>query len=294
MFEKKTYGLYTTVDMKNKGTVAGYFVNLIILLIICAVCIFPILWVFMSSFKDIKEFLSVPPTIIPKSFHPEKVKEVWNTFKFGRYYANTLVMAAGVLCFNVIINGLAGYVISKMKPVGASLFFTIILWTMLLPNSTAMVPLFATFMDFPIFHINLMDSYVPMWMMAGANAFNVLLFKNFFDTIPTDFIEAAKIDGSNDFGIFIKIIMPLSLPIIMVVSITSICGAWQDFLWPYLIIRSKELDTVAVSLFKIKQSACSVDKYMIVLMFSIIPPAVIFMIFQKYIINGITLGGVKG
>ena len=163
-------------------------------------------------------------------------------------------MALGELVFCILSNGIAGYVISRLKPKGSALFFTIILWTMMLPSSISMVPLFMTFMDFPYLHVDLLNSYIPMWLMAGANAFYVLLFKNFFDTIPMSYVEAARIDGCSDVGIFARIILPLSKPILMVVTIFSINGSWESFFWPYLVIREKQLDTVAVQLFKMKNA----------------------------------------
>lgn len=293
-FEKKESGLLTSIDFKRRKVRVGYYLMLAFIIFVSIVCLFPPLWIFMSSFKDVKEFLQSPPTFWPRSFHPEKLPEVWQTLNFGKYYWNTVKMALGELVFCILSNGIAGYVISRLKPKGSALFFTIILWTMMLPSSISMVPLFMTFMDFPYLHVDLLNSYIPMWLMAGANAFYVLLFKNFFDTIPMSYVEAARIDGCSDVGIFARIILPLSKPILMVVTIFSINGSWESFFWPYLVIREKQLDTVAVQLFKMKNAGYTMDKYMIVLLFSIIPPAAVFLVFQKYIMQGITMSGVKG
>ncbi|MCK9478968.1 MAG: carbohydrate ABC transporter permease [Firmicutes bacterium] len=293
-FSEKSSGIITSLDLKKRHVQIGYWCLFALLAVISTICLFPPLWVFMSSFKDLKEFLTVPPTIIPRSFHPEKVIEVWKTLRFATYYRNTIVMAIGELIFCIFVNGLAGYVISRLRPKGASLYYKLVLWTMMLPASISMVPLFKLFIDFPWLHFSMLNTYVPMWLMAGANAFNVMLFKNFFDTIPDSYVEAARIDGCSDLGIFAKIIMPLSVPILIVVAIFSVNFSWEAFFWPYLVIRDKKLDTVAVQLFKMKSSGFSEDKYMIALLFSILPPALVFIFFQKYMIQGITMSGIKG
>ncbi|MEG1441654.1 MAG: carbohydrate ABC transporter permease [Oscillospiraceae bacterium] len=293
-FDEKQTGLLTSLDLKSLRSRIGYWCIVGFIVLVSIICIFPPLWVFLSSFKDVKEFLSIPPTIIPHSFHPEKLVEVWKSMNFGKYYINTFYLAIGELVFCIFFNGLAGYVISRLKPKGSMLFFSLVLWSMMLPTSVSMVPLFMSFIDFPIFHFSMLNSYFPMWLMAGANAFNVLLFKNFFDSIPMSYLEAARIDGCSNLGIFTRIILPLSKPIIMVVAIFSINASWESFFWPYLVIKDKSLTTVAVQLFKMKATGFAMDKYMIVLLFSILPPAIIFLFFQKYIMEGVTMSGIKG
>lgn len=280
------------MDFKSKSAKIGYVCMAAALLIIGAICVFPPLWIFMSAFKNIKEFLAIPPTIFPHTFEPEKLPMVWNRLHFGRYYLNSFMLAAGDLAFCIVSNGLAGYVLSRLKPRGTKVFMFLILWTMMLPTTTSTVPLFMTFIDVPYLHLNLSDTFWPMWLMSGANAFNVLLFKNFFDSIPMSYLEAARLDGCSNLGIFGRIILPLSKPILIVVSIFSFNGSWENFFWPYLVLKDKSNMTVAVQVFQLK--SLPVDEYMIILLLSIIPPAIIFCIFQKYIMGGINLGGVKG
>lgn len=293
-FDEKNSGLLMSIDFKNRHIRIGYWIMVAFVALCAAICLLPTIWVFLSSFKDMNEFLSVPPTIIPHSFHPEKLGEVWKTYKMGMFYKNTVVMALGELISCVVINGLSGYVISRLKPKGATLFYTLVLWTLMMPSSMSTVPLFMTFIEFPIFKFNTLNTYFPMWMMAGANAFNVMLFKNFFDSIPSSYVEAARLDGCSDLNIFSKIIVPLSKPIIMVVTIFSLNGSWESFFWPYLVLKDTNKFTVAVEIFKIKSAGMSMDKYMIMLLFTIIPPMLVFIFLQRYMMEGITMTGVKG
>lgn len=294
-FSEKETTLLSSMDLKLTKYKIIYWTMFGILCLLACICIFPILWVFMSAFKDIKEFLRVPPTLFPHSFHPEKVLDVWKSLNFGRYYYNSLMIIFGNLLFCLFFNGVLGYVLSRLRPKGYHILFMMIFWTMLIPTSMNMVPLYMSFVDMPIFHINMTNTYLPLFIMAGANAYETLLFKNFFDGIPDSYIEAAKIDGSTNLGIFFKIIVPISKPIVMVVSIFSVQMSWGSFFWPYLVISDKMKHPVSVILYSFGTGGTmSQDKYVIVLMFAILPVLILFSILSKYILGGSNMSGVKG
>lgn len=260
----------------------------------CCVVILPIIWIFLSSFKDIKEFYSIPPTFIPKTFHPEKLVEVWKSMELLVGYRNSFSIILGELVTGLLFNGIAGYVLSRLKPKGYKFVLTLVLWTMLLPNSVSMVPLFMTFIDFPVLHVNLTNSFLPFWLMAGANSYFILVFKSFFDSISQSYIEAARIDGCSDLGIFFRIVIPLSKSVFVVIALFIINSAWGSFMYPYLLLRDPEKYTVAVQLFAFKTAADKpLDMYFVALIFSIVPPATLFAIFNKYIMTGFSLGGIK-
>lgn len=158
-----------------------------------------------------------------------------NEVVLGKYFVSTFILIIGRLCCDILVNGLCGYALSRLKPMGSKIVETLVFWYMLLPG-ISMVPLYMTFVDMPILHINLIGSYVPLILTAGANAFNVLLFRNFFNSIPMSYLEAARIDGTGDFRIFFRIILPLAKLILAVVCIFSVTGTWGDFMWAYLIL----------------------------------------------------------
>ena len=239
-FSTKTQGLLNFADLKKPSFIILYWVMFAILFLISLVCLLPTIWVGLSGFKDVSEMYAVPPTIIPKSFNVGKVADVWFKVNVLKYFTNSVMLIIGCWAFDIVVNGLAGYVLSRIKPVGSSVIETLVFWSMLLPG-ISMVPLYMTFVDVPLLHINLIGNYLPIWVIAGANAFNILLFRNFFNSIPMSYLEAARIDGCTDLGIFGKIILPLSKPIIMVVTIFSITGTWGNFMWPYLILGNTNL-----------------------------------------------------
>ncbi len=292
IYEKKTSGALTQLELKQARYQVVYWLLFVFLLLITVICLLPTIWVLLSAFKSTEEYLRTPPTFWPEEWHFEKLAKVWEKGNFLRVYFNTIVMAAGNLVFCILSCGLAGYVISRLKPKGSRAVFAVILWTLMMPNTVSQVPLFMTFLDFPYLHFNLSDTYFPMWMMAGANAFNILLFKSSFDAVPKSYIEAARIDGARNTTIFFRIVVPLSIPVIMVVSIFTINATWGDFFWPYLIIKEPSIQPLGLKIFEL-ESQLTVDEYMTALLFSILPSVIIYLCLQDYIMKGVSVGGIK-
>lgn len=287
-------GILTNSDMKNPKYKALYAVMMILMIIYCLVSVLPVVWIMLSGFKDVKEMYAVPATFLPKKIDLSKLGKVWNELKFYKYYGNTFIMAIGAVVSNIVVSGLAGYVLSRLKPKGTKVMLAIIFWIMLIPGTMSTVPLYMEFKSMPLVGINLLETYWPIWLMSAANAFNIILFKNFFDGISNALIEAAWIDGATNMKIFFRIIIPLSAPVFIVVAMFTFNGQIGNFFWPYLLISSKEKTVLGVQLYKMKSSTYTMDYQMLALLFSVIPQVVIFAIFQKQIMGGVNIGGVKG
>ena len=299
-FDKKkdaqAMGIISKFDMQNPSVKVLYGLIWFFLILAVLLCFVPPLWCMTSALKDSREFFSVPATIIPRSFHPEKLWETWEMLNFGQAYLNTIFVLCGSLIMSLVCNGMMGYVLSRLRPRGYKLVLSLVLWTLMLPQSVSQVPLFKNFLSLPILGINITESYLPMWLLAGANAFYVLIFKSFFDSIPQSLIEAARLDGCTNLGIFFRVMLPLSKPVLMVIAIFTINASWSDFFWPYLVLGSRsELYTVMVKIFYMAGSSGYSDEIQVVaLIFTIIPPTILFLIFQRYIMSGFTLSGIKG
>lgn len=299
-FDKKkdaqAMGIISKFDMQNPSVKVLYGLIWFFLILAVLLCFVPPLWCMTSALKDSREFFSVPATIIPRSFHPEKLWETWEMLNFGQAYINTVIVLCGSLVMSLVCNGMMGYVLSRLRPRGYKLVLSLVLWTLMLPQSVSQVPLFKNFLSLPILGINITESYLPMWLLAGANAFYVLIFKSFFDSIPQSLIEAARLDGCTSLGIFFRVMLPLSKPVLMVIAIFTINASWSDFFWPYLVLGSRsELYTVMVKIFYMAgSSGYSEDIQVVALIFTIIPPTILFLFFQRYIMSGFTLSGIKG
>lgn len=291
-FSDKTTGLLNFADLKKPQYKFLYWLFFGIMCVMSAICLLPTLWVALSGFKTVPEMYAIPPSFFPKSIDLGRIGMVWNKVNIMKYFGNTLVLLVGCLATDLIINGLAGYVLAKLKPIGSRVIETAVFWSMLLPGMS-MVPLYMTFVDVPLVHVNLSGNYLPICLMSGANAFNILLFRNFFLSIPDSYLEAARIDGCTNTGIFARIIIPLSKPIIMVVAIYSITGTWGNFMWPYLLLGGTALEPMSVMLFKFSAGAQE-NEYMLLLMISILPMIIIYFFFSNQIMGGLDVGGIKG
>jgi len=281
-------GLIRDFDLKQTSVKVLYDIILVIGILAAIAGIAPLIWLLLSGFKDLREFVR-ETTILPKSFNPESYTSTWVQLNFVRYYRNSLISVLGSIVCAVFFNGLLGYTLSKVKPAGSNIIYALVLWSMLIPATTSIVPLFIN-----ISKLGLTQSFIPIWLSIGANAFFVILFKNFFDELPQSLIEAAKIDGARDFTIFMRIAVPLSKPIIMVIVIYAINAAWSDFLLPFLTLRGTDLETVMVRLFQFRLSRANDVEIVRAVVFAIIPPIVLFLIFQKQIAGMALHSGIKG
>lgn len=297
--KKKSKGMFGKYSEKKDGVIRSYDVHskkvkalILVIMLICmvfvVVSVFPALWVFLAGFKNIKEFRT-QVSIVPTHFDFSVFKDTWVKLDFAKYYFHSFIVVAGSVVCAVMFNGLLAYGLAILKPRGHNIVFGLVMWSLLIPPTTSIVALVVN-----INKIGLNNSYLPICMAYGANAFYVVLFKQFFEKMQKELLEAARLDGCGVIQVFTKIILPLSRPIIMVVVIFAMTASWSDFLLPYLVLNNSGKETVMVKLYQY-QAARTTDVDMIrAILFSIIPPTVLFCIFQKQITDGAAAGAVKG
>lgn len=300
-FDQKPIGVLSRSDLKTvKGKII-YWIFFAILFIGSAVAVIPAIWTISTGFKDTQEIYN-SMGFFPKDMSwariTGRVSQSWSQLQLGKSIVNTIVLSLGNLVVKIVVCGFGGYVLSKMKPKGTKLIFALVVWTMMMPSQIRMVPNYMTYLHFPFaadhgIGVNLLDTFWPMWLGAGSDTFAVLLFKNAFDGLSTSYVEAAKIDGCTNYGIFFKIMMPLSMPIVIYQSIGALSGAWSDFFNPLLILDKNSV--VPLEIYRMKSDpTVQMNTYFMALVFASIPPFLIFAIFQKHIMGGINVGGVKG
>jgi multiple sugar transport system permease protein len=288
--ENKTQnnGVIRDFDLNQGSVRVLYNFFLLFGIVVSVVGIAPMIWVFLSGFKDIRELLR-ESTILPQSFDFNRYITTWTQLNFIRFYRNSFISVLGSVVCAVFFNGLLGYALSKVRPAGSKVVYALVLWCLLIPATTSVVPLFIN-----IVKVGLHGTFIPLWLSIGANAFFVVLFKSFFDELPQSLIEAAKIDGAKDFTIFMKIAVPLSKPIIMVITVYAINAAWSDFLLPFLVLRGSGLETVMVRLFEFRQGRTNDADILRAVVFGIVPPIFLFIFFQKQITGMALQTGIKG
>lgn len=287
--------LITDSDLRLPRYKIGYALIILVLIVCVLIALVPTCWAFLMGFKSVKEIYSPSPKFFPEHISFSAVSEVLKKTDFTTNIISTFIVSFGQIVSMLVISGFGGYVLSRVKPKGTKIVFAAITFTMLMPAAVRTVPLYMGFVDFPLLHISLLNTYWPFFLMAAGGAFNILLFKTFFDSIPISLIESARLDGCNDLGIFLKIVLPLSMPIVTYTSIMTFNSAWKEFLMPMLILNDKKLQTVPVVIYRIKtNSAHSISTVAMLLTLASVPPIIVFAIFQKQIMGGVNVGGVKG
>jgi multiple sugar transport system permease protein len=280
---------------RARGRVIYRVVLTLVVVIFTLVFIGPLYFLFSDGLKSTTEAVQVPPTIIPAHVHPGTYAAAWSRVGLGRLLFNTLYYAFGALFFQLIFDVAAAYSLSRLRPVLGNLIFALMLATLMIPSTVLLVPQYLTVADLPILHVNLIGSPEAIWLPSVANAFNIFLLKRFFDSIPTELLAAAAIDGASPLRTLRSVVLPISRPIIGVVSIFGLVAVWKDFLWPLLVEYgyNPSRETLNVGIFE----ASSTTPQNLVLAASAmaaVPTLIFFLVFQRNILSGLTAGSLKG
>lgn len=281
-FRNKKDGILNFMDYKKTRYRICYLVFLLFLITIGIIALFPVIWVVLSSFKDVQEFYSKEFHLIPQKVDFKKIAEVWETLQVGKYYLNSIYIVFGAVVCSIVFNGLLAYVLAILKPKGYKVIYFLVMLTMMMPAVTNMYTLLQN-----IVKLNLIGSYLPIWLAYGANAFYFTLFYVYFEKLPYEIFEAATLDGCNKLQMFFRLVFPLSMPIMMVVAIFTVNAAWSDFLLPYLILNADvDKQTLMVRIYNLNANppaGLTQDKIFMLITLSIIPVIILFIIFQKQI-----------
>ena len=282
-------GVIREYDMHSASVRALYGVILFFCGVMVVLAVFPLLWVVLAGFKDLKEFVS-STSIVPQSFSLQPFATTWSQLGIAKNYLNSLIFVVGSVICALIFNGLLGYGIGILKPKGHKAVKRLVMLSLLMPTTISIVPLFMN-----IQNLGLGNSCLPLWLSYGANAMYVILFVQFFESLPLSIIEASRIDGCSQLQTFFHIVLPLSKPICSVIAIFAVNAAWSDFLLPYLVLRGGNLQTVMVRLFVFStEQTVNADTMMRSVVFSMIPPIILFFIFQKQLTENAVSVGIKG
>lgn len=275
-----------------------YWLVFALLLLSTLITLGPVYWIFSGALKSSIEIFQTPPTLWP--LHPQwsNLSNAWNVLNFPLYFSNTLILAVGAIVLQILVSATAAFSLSKLRPQGKNIIQFSFFCTLMVPPVAYLIPQFVNISDLPFIHISLINSWAGIWLPSAASAFNILVLKSFFDSIPADLTEAALLDGANSWQLFLRIILPLSRPALAVVTIFTVVASWKDFLWPLLVLTDSNLQPLSVAIYR--QSGINSNyplpfTYLIAgLALASIPPIILFLLFQRQIIRGISLTGLKG
>jgi len=294
-YESGTRTLISAARLKRKSAKRIYW-GLVILVVLLFGLIFlgPLYWMVTGGLKSGFEVAHVPPTLYPK--HPEfqNYVQAWNDLDIGTLMLNTFFYVFGALFIQLILDVGAAYAFSKLRPILGNWILAGMLATLMIPSTVMIIPQFITVKEVPFFGWNLINTPWALWLPGvAANAFNIFLLKRFFDSIPNDLMSAAAIDGAGPIRTLWSIVLPMSRPILGVISIFIVTSVWKDFLWPKLVEPDATTRTINVG---ITAFTGTLPQNVVIAGATIaaLPTIIFFLIFQKNIMSGLTVGSVKG
>jgi multiple sugar transport system permease protein len=270
------------------------FLNGAVLVFLLVVGLGPILWMLKSAVTPTLDTLRQPMALWPNGFDLSQFATAWNKVHIDRYLFNTIAIAFGSWVVQIVVATTAGFALGVLRPRYGGVLTALVIATLFVPPIVLLVPLYLTVVDVPIIHWRMIDSYWAVWLPAGASAFNIIIMKRFFDNLPREIFEAARVDGAGPFRLFWSIVLPMSRPILGVVSVFAVIATWKDYLWPLLVIRDPAIQPLSVRL-PILAPTTDLGVFIAALTISTIIPIAIFLLFQRLFLSGAGLSGaVKG
>ncbi|EXU69305.1 ABC transporter permease [Streptomyces sp. PRh5] len=278
---------------RPRGRAVYWTVFTTVVVLFAIAFLFPVYWMVTGAMKSPDEVARTPPTIAPKQWHLSGYSDAWDLMQLPQHLWNTVVQAAGAWLFQLVFCTAAAYALSRLKPAFGKVILGGILATLMVPAQALVVPKYLTVADLPLIHTSLLNDPLAIWLPAVANAFNLYLLKRFFDQIPRDVLEAAEIDGAGKLRTLWSIVLPMSRPVLGVVSIFALVAVWQDFLWPLMVFSDTGKQPISVALVQLSQNI-QLTVLIAAMVIASIPMVALFLVFQRHIIAGISAGSTKG
>ena len=261
----------------------------LVLLVGFTVVAVPMAWIILGALKQPDEVLGTPIQWLPSVWQWSNFLDAWNSYDFGRFTFNSIVMTVCIVVGQLLMASMAGYGFAKFTFPGHKVAFLFVLSTMMLPVQVTMIPLFIIMKKF-----GWVDTYQGMIVPLIVNAFGIFMMRQFILSIPDDLIDAARIDGASEFGIFFKIVLPISSPALAGLGLLVGMGAWGEVLWPLLISTSDKMVTLPLGLSYFKFNYWTPYNWLLAMAIVVtIPPVIAFIFAQKRLIESGTLTGMK-
>ncbi len=254
------------------------------------ITLFPFVWMLSTSFKSPGEIFTKTPTLLPRLWTLAGYKHLFAAVNMGLHLFNSVAYAVSVTVLSVLFNAMAAYAFAKLRFPGREKLFALLLVTMMVPGQVTMLPVFLILKS-----LGLLNSYAGLVLPGTAAVFAIFMLRQFMADIPEEILEAARIDGFSEFAIFRRIMLPLCKPIIATLTVFSFIGAWNDFLWPLIIMLREDKYTLPVALAGLNgQYNTDWGLLMAGAVVVVLPAVLIFLLAQKHYIKGIAAGAVKG
>jgi multiple sugar transport system permease protein len=269
----------------------GYVINLVLLVLLSIIMIFPFIWLVRSAFMTQREIMTIPIKWIPNNFNLNNFKNAFKAAPFGVYFFNSILLAVVNMVGQILSSSYIAFGFARLRFKGRDFWFALLLSTMMIPYTVVMIPQFIFWKTLGAY-----NTFIPLMLPAFfGHAFNVFLVRQFYMGIPRDYDEAALADGADYFMIYRRIVMPMATPVLCSVGVFTFMSCWNDFIGPLLYLDKPNLKTVSLGLqIFIGQYTGQMNLMMAASSVAILPMIVIFFFAQRYFIEGITFSGLKG
>ncbi len=287
-------GILSSHDRRRPRVLIGWSaMHLALFAGLVALCAVPLVWMVRAAVSTTTDLRQNPLSLVPEPARWANLPDAWRLLDIGHYLLNTVVLVSGSWLVQLVVATTAGFALAVIRPWYGRVVHAAFLVTLFVPGTVTLIALYLTVLDLPLLGLNLAGTPWAVWLPAGAHAFSILLVKQFFEDIPRDLFEAAQLDGASWFAIFWRIVLPMSRPILAVVSLLSIMTAWKEFLWPLIVLTDPATQPLAVALPRLAQATD--PAYLIAgLLIACLPPILVFLVFQRSIVRGIGFSGLKG
>ncbi len=273
--------------MQRTRTMVWLYIILSVLLLIVMM---PFIWMILGSLKTQGELLSSPPTFLPEAPTFDNFRRLFDRLAFGRYFYNSTVVAVVVTVSNLLFCSMLGYALAHLNFPGKRIIFGAVLGTLMIPGLVTFIPQFVL-----VVNMGLADTLTALFLPFLAGPFGVFLMRQFFLGIPRDIIEAGRLDGASEMGIFFRLFLPLSGPALATLGILTFLGSWNNFLWPLVVASTERTYTLPVALALVSTGQNQTDYGLLLAGASVVvlPILLVFLFFQRYFIEGIASTGIK-
>jgi multiple sugar transport system permease protein len=274
-----------------------------ILIAVGAVVAYPFYFMLSSSLKPFFEAIAVPPTMFPQELHPENYAEAWTKAPWPRYFANTILISVAITLGELVTSVLAAYAFARIDFKGKAMLFTILLATYMMPAEATLIPNYVMMAKpiagqnplFPIPRLGLYDTYQAQILPFLASAVSIFLLRQQFLSVPKELHDAAVIDGAGHARFLWSVVLPISVPALVTVAILSFYGSWNAFQWPLIVTSNPDIRPVQVGLNAFRAEAgTSYHLLMAAAAFVVAPIVLIYLVGQRYLVQGVARTGIRG
>lgn len=289
--------LISPSERRHAWVKAFLFMAGLILTIGALLTVLPIVWMVATSLAPASALFSWPPRWFYGTFDFSSYVIALTHVPFATYIFNSLIYCFGVVAGQLVLSMLAAYAFAKMNPPLGKFLLLLFLSTLMIPAESLLIPMYLVMKSFPaenMPHVNLISTYWGLILPTVVSAFNILILKSFFERLPGDLIDSARIDGCSEWMIFSKIVMPITRPILAVLAIFGFITTWNSFFWPLIVLNDPKMYTLMLGVQKMVEGGEPWNVVMAVVTLTTLPTVFLYIVFQRYIVRGVVFTGMQG